>query len=307
MTARPSPAATVPPGHGSPADEEPATGPGARWTATATLRALPGPLLLLLGAATATHSVVVYELRIVAVYTVLAVLLAVSLWRSGGRIRLTPVASAVMLAVTAGILLAVPGFTYLGPGPAGTVRAVLAVAALVAAVTQLLPWRRAADAGLAVAVVGYLVATALLVHGDPAPRIDVWYTLQGAADALARGDDPYTQVWVGPPGIMSAFTYLPWMAVLLAPGRWLAGDVRWMLAVLTVAGALVVRGFAGRSAGPGGVRAAAALAGLLLLLPGTPTQVEQAWTEPVLLACLAGAGLALLRRRTLLAALLLAL
>jgi hypothetical protein len=45
----------------------------------------------------------------------------------------------------------------------------------------------------------------------------------------------------------------------------------------------------------------------VLLLPGTATQVEQAWTEPLLLACLAGWALAVRHDRTGLAILLLAL
>jgi hypothetical protein len=320
---------------------EPAPGDGRRGF-TATLRALPGPLLLLVGAAEATSSVVRYDLRIVTVYTVLALLLAVWLWRSGAAVRLTPVTTATVLVAAALLILTAPAFTYLPAGSARTVRWLLAGAAVLAAIGQLLPWRHGADAGLLVAVGGYVVATVLLVHGDPAPRIDVWYTLQGAADALVHGGDPYTQVWIGPPGVMQAFTYLPWMAVLLAPGRWLAGDVRWALAVVTVAGALAVRGFGPRATprsdrgigrgtdrrlgrgtdrrlGRGtdrrlggvpdrrAVAAAAGMAALLLLLPGTQTQVEQAWTEPLLLACLVGAGLALSRGRLLPAAVLLAL
>jgi hypothetical protein len=312
-----------------------------------TLRALPGPLLLVAGAGVATYSVVRYDLRIVATYTVLAALLAGRLWRGGGRVRLTPAATAILLAVAAVVILQVPTFTYLPGGPARTVRWLLVGSALVAAAAQVVPWRRAPDVALLVAIGGYLTATTLLIHGDPAPRIDVWYTLQGSADALAHGDNPYTQVWVGPPGVMQAFTYLPWMAVLLAPGRWLAGDVRWALAVITVAGALLVRAFAARtratrtratraadddpsgrhasdddppgrhasdddppdSTSPGDAarRAAAGLAALLPLLPGTQTQVEQAWTEPVLLTCLVAAGLALTRGRLLLAGVMLAL
>jgi hypothetical protein len=112
---------------------------------------------------------------------------------------------------------------------------------------------------------------------------------------------------------MQAFTYLPWMAVLLAPGRWLVGDVRWALAAITVAGAIAVRMLAtGRAAtwDPAAparrARGPATAAALVLLLPGTSTQIEQAWTEPLLMACLVGALAAFTRRRMLLAALLLA-
>ena len=62
-----------------------------------------------------------------------------------------------------------------------------------------------------------------------APKIDVWVILQQGADALARGESFYTQVWTGSPGVKDHFTYLPWMGVLTAPGRWVAGDVRWAI------------------------------------------------------------------------------
>ena len=190
---------------------------GRSAAALTTLRALPGPLLLVAGAGVATISVVRYDLRIVAAYTALALLLTGWLWRRGGGVRFTPAGSGIMLAAAAVVILLAPTFTYLPQGPARTVRWLLAGSALAAAAAQLLPWRHAPDAGLVVAAGGYLTVTALLVHGDPVPRIDVWYTLQGAADALAQGNNPYTQVWVGPPGIMQAFTYPPGMAVLLTP------------------------------------------------------------------------------------------
>jgi hypothetical protein len=107
---------------------------------------------------------------------------------------------------------------------------------------------------------------------------------------------------------MAAFTYLPWTAVLLAPARWLTGDVRVGLVAATVLAALALRALAGRSAAaPENVRVAAGLAALFLVLPGTATQVEQAWTEPLLFACLALAALALARQRQVSAIVLLAL
>ena len=123
------------------------------------------------------------------------------------------------------------------------------------------------------------------VVSDPAPRIDVWVTLQQAADGLVHGQNMYAMTWTGSPGIQDAFTYLPWTGVLLAPGRWLAGDVRWALLAWTlvaVVGLLLL--------GRGGIRersatwTAAPAVALLLLAPGTLTQVDQAWTEPLLLA-----------------------
>ena len=77
---------------------------------------------------------------------------------------------------------------------------------------------------------------------------------------LGPGRELLRQVtWTGSPGIQDAFTYLPWTAVLLAPGRWLAGDVRWALLVWTLVAAVgvwvlatrVPRGHTAYGPGPG--------------------------------------------------------
>ena len=107
----------------------------------------------------------------------------------------------------------------------------------------------------------------------------MWVVLQQGADALGRGDNVYTQQWTDSPGVQDFFPYLPWMAVLTAPGRWLAGDVRWAVLFWS----LVL--FAGLWAlARGRVERAAAVTAVLVLAPGTLTQVDQAWTEPVLAA-----------------------
>ena len=137
----------------------------------------------------------------------------------------------------------------------------------------------------------------MAILNDPAPRIDVWVTLQQASDALARGVSFYEVTWVGSPGVDDAFTYLPWTAVLLAPGRWLAGDVRWALMVWTLVAAVGIWALAagarsgrgepepqGARSGPGPRWRAAAVIALILFAPGTLTQVDQSWTEPLLLA-----------------------
>lgn len=297
----PAPAGPTPPAENTRTARTDAPAPPNPPRLLAAPRLLAPPLLLVSGAAVATYSVVRYDLRIVAAYTVLATLLLASLVRSGARARLDHRAGGVVALAAAGAAtLAVPAFTYLEPDAASRVRWLLGGAALAAAAISCLPWRRSGDAAFAVAVAAYLGAAVTLIHLDPVPHIDVWYVLQGAADALAHGENAYTRTWVGSPGVKDAFTYLPWMGVLLAPGRWLAGDVRWALVAVTVLGAVAIR----RS---GRGRAAAAAAALLLLLPGTATQVEQAWTEPLLLACLAGAVLALQRGRTVAAVVLLAL
>ncbi len=277
---------------------------------------LVAPVLLVAAVGVAGYSVVRYHPAIVVTYLLAAVALALHLWsgpRPTGRRDWAPGLSAG-LAVTGVLTWLVPGFTYLAADRAAMVRGLLAGACVTSAAVLVIGRRRAGDVALAIAVTGYLAASAVLIRGDPAPPIDVWYTLQGAADALADGRNIYDQVWLGPPGVMAAFTYLPWTAVLLAPGRWLAGDVRYALVAVTVVAALTVRYLPGRRSAEasdpltGTTRGAAAgAAALLMLLPGTATQVEQAWTEPLLLAGLAGAAWALSRGRMTTAIVLLAL
>ncbi len=298
---------------------------------------MAGPAVVLGAMTAATVSVVRYEPWIVATYTAAAALLAATCLRRSGRpsppvagratspdgdpSAATPDSRALAAAVAAcGLLVAlVPGFTYLRPHAATTVRLVWLATATVTAVVLLLGEvvttrlaragdrgpRPAVPAAVLVAGLGHVVASILLLRGDPAPSIDVWYTLQGAADALAGGRDIYREVWLAPPGVMAAFTYLPWTAVLLAPARWLTGDVRVGLVVLGLGSAALVGGL-GR-AGTGEQRRRAAAAGaLLLLLPGSATQIEQAWTEPALLALLVAAAVAWRARRPWVAALALA-
>ncbi len=241
-------------------------------------------------------SVVRFKVPIVAVLTVSAVALAVWQWRRE-RVVLTPQAMALMLGGSALATLVVPLFSYLEGTGLALARAVLMVIPLV--VAALLWSGREGPAGAAalVSLAGYLVVAPVAILTDPAPKIDVWVTLQQASDALARGVSFYEVTWTGSPGVADAFTYLPWTAVLLAPGKWLAGDVRWALMVWTVvaavgiwalaAGARAGRGALAAGEGPGGPGPrwrAAAVTALILFAPGTLTQVDQSWTEPLLLA-----------------------
>jgi hypothetical protein len=247
-------------------------------------------------------SVVRYRIPIVATLTLATVLLALWQWR-GWQVRLTRPAVALALTGSALATLAVPLFSYLAPTGLAVASSLLVAGPLVCAA---LLWTRGRGSGRATAVAGatavlaYAAAAATAVVSSPRPRIDVWVTLQQASDALARGENFYAMSWTGSPGIQDAFTYLPWTAVLLAPGRWVAGDVRWALAAWTLVGVVGVwllarhTGSARRAdrtadahahadASPSGAWTAAAVTALLLLAPGTLTQLDQAWTEPLLL------------------------
>ena len=225
-------------------------------------------------------SVVRFKVPIVLGLTVGCLALA---WWQARRVRVAVDRAAVVLILvgSAVLLTVVPMFSYLTGGAQVAARGVLVVAALacaalVAAGSDRRPWTVPGVALTAAAA--YAVTTAIAILADPAPRIDVWVTLQQAADGMLRGENMYAMTWVNSPGIQDAFTYLPWTAVLLAPGRWLVGDVRWMLLVwmlLALAGIWRL--------GRGRPVAAYAIA-VLALAPGTLTQVDQAWTEPLLLA-----------------------
>ncbi|MGA8980896.1 MAG: hypothetical protein WB473_17430 [Pedococcus sp.] len=254
-------------------------------------------------------SVVRYRIPIVATLALATLALALWQWR-GWQVRLTEPAVWLALAGSALATLTVPLFSYLAPTGLAVATSLLVAGPLLCAG---LLWshgraaRRAAQAAGAVAVVAYAAAAATAIVSSPRPRIDVWVTLQQASDGLGRGENFYAMTWTDSPGIQDAFTYLPWTAVLLAPGRWIAGDVRWALAFWTLVGVVGVwllarhRGTSGDAvlddgtegdapaAGSGnGVWTAAAVTALLLLAPGTLTQLDQAWTEPLLLTGIVG-------------------
>jgi hypothetical protein len=236
-------------------------------------------------------SVVRYRVPIVAALTACTLALALWQWR-GWRVRLTGPTVAAMLAGSALATLTVPLFSYLAPTGLALATTVLVVAPLACAALLVSrgPRPRARSlAAAAVAVVAYAACAATAVVSSPRPRIDVWVTLQQAADAVGRGENFYAMNWSGSPGIQDAFTYLPWTAVLLAPGRWWFGDVRWALAAWTLVAVtgvwVLARGATHDAAArPPWVWRAAAATSLLVLAPGTLTQLDQAWTEPLLFA-----------------------
>jgi hypothetical protein len=230
-------------------------------------------------------SVVRFRVPIVVVLTVCTLALAWWQWARPAATTLTSRSAALVLLLSAVVTATVPLFSYLPASARTAAVATFTLGSLVCAVLLLRPGPRTAELVCGVALATYVGGAVTAILSDPAPRIDVWVTLQQASDGLARGQNMYAMVWTGSPGIQDAFTYLPWTAVLLAPGRWLAGDVRWALLAWTLVSAagllLLGRGrlrdrAAGWSAGP--------VVALLLLAPGTLTQVDQAWTEPLLLA-----------------------
>lgn len=234
-------------------------------------------------------SVVRFRVPIVVVL-VLCTALLVS-WQVRGRtdLRLTAPVAVLALVGSAACTLSVPLFSYLHGGALGWAIGLFVAGALVTAVS-LTRCRSvlAAGATAALAVLCHLAVASVAIVTDPAPRIDVWVILQQASDALARGENFYAMTWTNSPGIKDAFTYLPWTTVLLAPGRLVAGDVRWALAGWTVVLAagiwvLAVSGAKGARQVPAAWAASAVIC-MLVFVPGALTQIDQTWTEPLLAA-----------------------
>lgn len=235
-------------------------------------------------------SVVRFRTAIVLTLTAGAVGLGLWLWRRAEIRSAPPWLVPMVLLASVAITWTVPLFSYLGGGALTAALTVLTVVGVAGAALLAAPTAARARAAYGIAVVGHVVTAAVATIGDPAPKIDVWVTLQQASDALARGENFYDLTWTDSPGIQDAFTYLPWTAVLLAPGRWLGGDVRWALAfwsVVLFAGIWALSrprpGDAASTPCASAFRAAVPVTALVVA-PGTLTQVDQAWTEPLLAA-----------------------
>lgn len=225
--------------------------------------------------------------------------------RSAPALRATVTRAGLPPALLAPAVLVVIGplvwpSRFYAEGGWATASQVLSVLAGVAAVVAIArPQRRQAlcvglPAGLAVA------ALAAAIPAAPRPAIDVWYLLQESTAGLFRGDNLYQQTWPGSPGLTDVYPYLPISSVLLLPARWLTGDVR----VGLVVAAALAAWWAGRLSAP---RWLPLVPLLLLLHPRSAFGIEQAWTEPLLLACLAAMPVAVRRQRPGLAVLALAL
>ena len=136
-------------------------------------------------------------------------------------------------------------------------------------------------------VLAFAVGAVATIRASPRPVIDVWYFLQHTSDCVLRGCNLYTVTTPDAPGAQHVFPYLPMTAVLLAPFRLLFGDVRYGESVAIIVGALLMRRC--------GTRTTQRLSPLMLCVPGLFFQIEQAWTESLLLALLVGAAAVSLR------------
>jgi hypothetical protein len=145
-----------------------------------------------------------------------------------------------------------------------------------------------------------------VIRASPVPLIDVWYFEQMGATALLRGANPYAIAYPNIYGPLSgfisgallspdrtlvlAFPYTPLTLLLVAPATALASEPRWTMLAATLFSAWAVRRL-GRGS------AEASLAAVFLLVqPRGLFVIEQAWTEPLVLASVLAVALLVVRR-----------
>jgi hypothetical protein len=195
----------------------------------------------------------------------------------------------VIVCVVEAIVNPTKRFLYIHGGDLHAIETLGIVTASVAALSLLASerWQRpigAAVLGLAAATG---IVTIVLIND---PGIDVWVILQQSSTGLLHGDDMYRQHWVHSTGLQTVYPYLPGSTLLLAPFRWVFGDVRYGLLSASLLGAWLLRRF--------GTAESAALAALLVVSPGWVYLINRSWTEPLLVTVLAAAILALRSGRT---------
>ena len=235
----------------------------------------------------------------------LAVAIAAAM-RTGQDVAPTWQVVAAVVLVWSLVQLALTGFGSVLPPDRERAVVLLASTALLCSV--LLVWRGLGGLAVGVAAVTLVAVGAEIIHAGPV-AIDVYHFSNQASDQLLTRN-MYETRWAGlrlddPVVLREGFPYLPMSAVLLAPFRWVTGDVRWgLLACLVLTGWLVRAAARGRGQDS---RAGDMLAVLALLMPTTVVMVENAWNEPLVLALLLGSLLAFERRRVLPGVVLLAL
>lgn len=196
------------------------------------------------------------------------------------------------LLVAAGVV--VDGAVQVGPANhghyalyyLGRVAGCCAVVAVLAA----LRWHRAFAPALAL----FALAALFRIVATPTPPIDVHFLLTDSTRGLVEWRDMYRQSWPGSHGLQNEYPYLPWTSVLLLPFWLVTHEVRIGLLVAVVVAAIVLH----RLARDASVRWAGFAPLLLVAYPLFAYQMQQSWTEPLLLALLAAMVLAVERGRT---------
>jgi hypothetical protein len=221
---------------------------------------------------------------------------------SGAVVNVERVLALALVAFMLSHVFVPPGLYAKPPQPLAF--RVLAVAATLVALTYL--WRpppRIARWRFPALVALFVAMAVVVVQASPFPYIDVWWYQQYAGSLIWRGDNPYTFLYpniYGPggpfgPGVLekgmvATFPYPPLTFLLGAPVVTYLEDVRYLLLGAAAAAALVAWRWC--------TSEAAELAILAFLLqPRAFFVVEQAWTEPLVMAGVAATVLALVRWR----------
>ena len=168
-------------------------------------------------------------------------------------------------------------------------------AGLLAGALLLAPgWLR--HACFALLLVSYVIlGTSVLRLAREPHRDDVFIFQRDAAEALARGTNPYELTfpaviepeWYGPGlwdngRLLFGYPYMPLTLLLVLPGHVLAGDYRYALVGAMVLSAALIA-YAPRRPGVMSFGAAA----LLLLMPRGMYVLERGWSEPLVVLMLA--------------------
>jgi hypothetical protein len=190
----------------------------------------------------------------------------------------------VLVCVVAAIMHPAQRYLYITGRDLRAIDVLSVATASAAALTLLANHRRRQAVWTAVFVLAAVtgIVTIVLIND---PGIDVWLILQQSSTGLLHGADMYRQHWAHSTGLQAVYPYLPGTTVMVAPFRWLLGDVRYGLLVASLLGAWLLRRL-GPSEPP-------ALAALLLVVPDWVFLIDRSWTEPLLIAALAAAVLAL--------------
>lgn len=204
---------------------------------------------------------------------------------------------AVPIVVSLGCAVAHPvdRLMHVGGGALVVVQVAAGIAVAIAAAGL---WLRHDRLGWAAGATAAIVTGCLVIALVPNPHIDVWFLLQQSSSGLLSGDDMYRQHWLHSHGLRAIYPYLPMSTILLAPFRWIVGDVRAGLLLASVATSALLRRLA--------PAAPAALSLLVLVHPHWAFLVDQSWTEPLLLFLLCATVLATERGRPVVAVLALA-
>jgi hypothetical protein len=259
------------------------------------LRTTPDPLLLLV-AATAIgfgdfYAYGAFTPRSLKLVTLGCIAVAMSMVLPRLRTAydvLVPQVAVVTLVLWQGLTLVRATIIY-GHGHALSNTRYLSIALPVVAAVAVVTTGVVSDWWWRVLVVGFALGAVLTIRASPRPTIDVWYLVQHASDCVLRGCNPYTLTTPDAPGLQDGFPYLPMTAVLLAPFRLLFGDVRYGEALAIVVAALLLRRC--------GTARTMRLAPLLLAVPGLFFEIEQAWTESLLVPLVVAAAAVSLRGR----------